>query len=257
MGSTTTNPHGPPSRSAYVGKRLGIMQPYFFPYLGYFGLIASTDRWIVFDPVQYIRKGWMNRNRVLKAGGGEKLVGVSVAAHARETRIKDMRLAPDPRRFDVFVRQLDAYKLARAPFYDEVVALLRDCFDTTTDALVPFLVRCLDLTCAHIGIPLRYEIYSQMELSHPEPTHPMEWSLFTCVALGVSEYLNPPGGRTFFDARRFSEAGVRLRFYEQELPAYEQGRRPFVAGLSVIDAMMFNTPEQIRAMLMQHRVCDG
>ncbi|MBK7111860.1 MAG: WbqC family protein [Flavobacteriales bacterium] len=71
------------NRSNYIGKRVGIMQPYFFPYLGYFGLIANTDRWIVFDPVQYIRKGWVNRNRVLKPGGGWKYVSIPVAKHSR------------------------------------------------------------------------------------------------------------------------------------------------------------------------------
>src|SRR5690606_41900370 len=87
--------------AAYQGKRLGIMQPYFFPYLGYFSLIAATDRWIVFDPVQYIRKGWMNRNRVLKQGGGVKYVGITMAPHSRETLIRDMRLAPDTDRKSV------------------------------------------------------------------------------------------------------------------------------------------------------------
>ena len=99
----------------YKGKRVGIMQPYFFPYLGYFGLIAHSDRWIVFDPVQSIRRGWMNRNRVVQAGGGGIYVCITVAGHERDTLIKDMVLAPDAARFDHFLRQLDAYKLLRAP----------------------------------------------------------------------------------------------------------------------------------------------
>lgn len=235
----------------YTGKRVGIMQPYFFPYLGYFGLIANSDRWIVFDPVQYIRKGWMNRNRVLKAGGGEKYVGLTLATHERGTLIKDMRLAPDPARFDLFLRQLDAYKLLRAPHYAAVSELLRDCFATGTEELVPFLAHSLERTCAYIGIPLHYEVYSKMGLQHPTPTHPMEWSLFTCVELGAAEYLNPPGGREFFDPERFAASGVKLLFHEQQLPTYDQRSPAFIAGLSIIDVMMFNSPERIREMLQQ------
>lgn len=232
------------------------MQPYFFPYLGYFGLIAATDRWIVFDPVAYAHKSWMRRNRVLKKGGGEKYVALSIAPHARGTSIKDIRLNPDPHRFDAFVRELDAYERRRAPHRERVLDLLRDCFDSDAEHLVPFSVRCLERTCAYLGIRLQYEIYSEMGLDHATPLHPMEWSLYICKALGASQYVNPPGGRTFFDPGRFAAEGVSLRFYEQQLPPYAQGRGDFVPGLSIIDVMMFNTPEEIRAMLAQHELCE-
>jgi hypothetical protein len=240
----------------YRGKRLGIMQPYFFPYLGYFGLIVHTDRWIVFDSVQYIRKGWMNRNRILKAGGGEKYIGVTVADHSRETLIRDMRLAPEPDRFDRIRRHLDAYKLLRAPRYKAVLDLLRDCLETQTDDLVALLVRCLSRTCSYIGIPFLYEVSSAMALTHPEPVLPMDWSLYMCAALGAAEYVNPPGGRTLFDAQRFAANGLKLLYYEQEFPSYDQGGGAFIPGLSIIDVMMFNTPERILEMLAQHRLCE-
>lgn len=236
---------------SYQRKRVGIMQPYFFPYIGYFGLIAHSDRWIVFDPVQYIRKGWMNRNRVLKGGGGEKYVSITVAPHERSTLIRDVHLAPEQDRFDHFLRQLDAYKLLRAPYYSVVTELLRSCFDTSTDKLVPFLTQSLQRTCEYIGIPFRYEIYSEMQLTHAEPSHPMEWSLFTCEELGVAEYINPPGGRSFFDPERFRQSGIRLLFHEQRLTEYDQRMAQFIPGLSIIDVMMFNSPPEIRAMLDQ------
>ena len=259
---TMTDRHTEPStsetveRTAYVGKRLGIMQPYFFPYLGYFGLISCTDRWIVFDPVQYIRKGWMNRNRVLKAGGGEKYVGLTLAPHERTTLIKDMRLAPEPARFDLFLRQLDAYKLLRAPHYATITELLRDCFASGTEELVPFLTNSIEKTCAYLDIPFRAEVYSQMHLRHPAPAHPMEWSLFTCVELGAAEYVNPPGGREFFDPARFKASGVKLLFLQHDLPVFDQRTPGFIPGLSIIDVMMFNTPERIREMLMSYTLSE-
>lgn len=232
------------------------MQPYFFPYLGYFGLIASTDRWIVFDPVQYIRKGWVNRNRVLKNGGGEKYIGVTMADHSRETLLKDMRLAPEPDRFDRIVRHLDFYRSVRAPHYHGVIALLEECFAPGEEALVPFLTRSLRITCEHLGIPFGYEVYSAMDLDHEKAQHPGDWALHICRALGAGSYVNPPGGRAIFDKARFAEAGIRLLFHEQELPAYDQRTTTFTPGLSIIDVMMFNTPEAIRAMLTRHRLLD-
>lgn len=241
-------------RTLYTGKRLGIMQPYFFPYLGYFGLIAHTDRWIVFDPVQYIRKGWVNRNRVLKQGGGWKYVGLTMAPHHRETLIKDMELAPDIDHLDQLVRHLDHYRNKRAPHYDAVLALLERCFDPAPVKLAPFLHRCLELCCAHIGIPFHAEVYSGMDIQHEPAKEPGDWALNICKALAASSYLNPPGGKEFFTAERFTEAGITLEFYHQELPAYVQRTGTFEPGLSILDVMMFNSPAEIRAMLDQYTV---
>lgn len=238
--------------SLYEGKRIGIMQPYFFPYLGYFSLIAATDRWIIFDPVQYIRKGWMNRNRVLKQGGGMKYVGITVAPHTRETLIHEMRLAEGIDQLDHLVRHLDFYKNVRAPYYKDVVALLETCFAQHDPRLAHFLTRCLELTCAYIGIPFRYEIYSEMGLAHEAAQGPGDWALNISKALKAGSYVNPPGGREFFVPEAFHAAGVDLLYLEQQLPTYDQRTANFEPGLSILDVMMFNEPAAIREMLAQH-----
>lgn len=235
--------------SAYAGKRLGIMQPYFFPYLGYFGLIANTDRWIIFDPVQYIRKGWVNRNRVLKMGGGWKYVGVTMAPHHRETLIKDMQLAPEVDHLEQLIRHLDHYRNKKAPHYQVVLDLLAECFRPPLDALTPFLHRCLELTCSYIDIPFHAEVYSHMDLDHEAAHAPGDWALNICKALGATSYLNPPGGKEFFDTGRFKQANVELLYLEQALPPYPQHTGTFEPGLSIIDVMMFNEPMAIRQML--------
>lgn len=233
----------------YEGARLGVMQPYFFPYLGYFGLIAQTDRWIVFDPVQYIRKGWVNRNRVLKTGGGWKYVGVTMAPHHRETLIREMQVAPGVDHFGPLVRNLDHYRNKKAPHYQTVLDLLEQCFQPAPDALVPFLTRCLALTCGYLGIPFQAEVYSEMALEHEPAQRPGEWALNICKALGAKSYLNPPGGKAIFEPDAFRDAGIELLFHQQELPAYPQHTGTFEPGLSILDVMMFNTPEAIRDML--------
>lgn len=240
--------------AVYSGKRLGIMQPYFFPYLGYFGLIANTDRWIVFDPVQYIRKGWVNRNRVLKVGGGWKYVGLTMDAHDRDTLIKDMMVSPGVDHFDQLLRHLDHYKNKRAPHYAKVVELLAACFEPKPTTLVPFLTRSLAMTCTHIGIPFHAEVYSQMDLEHDKAEHAGEWALHICRALNVRTYINPPGGKEIFSPQQFADAGIELVFHHQDLPAYPQHTGSFEPGLSIIDVMMFNEPAAVRDMLTQCRL---
>ncbi|MFZ1689153.1 MAG: WbqC family protein [Flavobacteriales bacterium] len=241
-------------RSVYTGVRLGIMQPYFFPYLGYFSLIACTDRWIVFDPVQYIRKGWMNRNRVLKKGGGWKYIGVTVEPHDRSTLIKDIHLPSEPDRFDRIIRHLDHYKAVHAPHYDAVLALLEECLRPESQSLVAFNTNCLERTCSYLGLAFDHEVYSDMALAHTEAREPGDWALHISRSLGAGAYVNPPGGRGIFDLERFRQAGVKLLYLEQELPPYEQRTNTFEPGLSIIDVMMFNAPPAIRDMLQQHRL---
>jgi len=236
----------------YAGKRLGIMQPYFFPYIGYFGLIAQTDRWIVFDPVQYIRKGWVNRNRVIKAGGGWKYVGMTMDTHSRETLIKEMNVAPDVDHFNQLVKHLDHYKNKRAPYYERVIELLAACFDPPPTRLVPFLTHSLASTCAYIGIPFNVEVYSEMGLPHDAATHPGEWALHISRALQVSTYINPPGGKEIFMPQQFIDSGIDLLYHHQVLAAYPQHTGSFEPGLSIIDVMMFNEPAAIREMLTHH-----
>ncbi|HQW40410.1 MAG TPA: WbqC family protein [Flavobacteriales bacterium] len=235
--------------SIYGGKRLGIMQPYFFPYLGYFGLIANTDLWIVFDPVQYIRKGWVNRNRVLKPGGGWKYVSIPVAKHSRETLIKEMHVAAGTDHFDTLVRNLDHYRSVRAPHYKVVIDVLAQCYEPTPSAITPFIAHTLAAVCAYIGIDFHHEVYSEMNLEHEAAEGPGDWALNICKALGVSSYLNPPGGQEFFEPQKFANAGVDLIYHHQDLPVYDQRSNVFESGLSIIDVMMFNEPAAILGML--------
>jgi len=236
-------------RAQYAGIRLGIMQPYFFPYLGYFGLIANTDRWIVFDPVQYIRKGWVNRNRVLKPGGGWKYVSIPVAKHSRETLIKDMTVTDGEDHFDTLVRNLDHYRNMRAPHYQVVIDVLAKCYQPQPSDLTPFITHTLDTVCGYLGIDFNREVYSAMDLKHEPAGGPGDWSLNICKELGVRSYLNPPGGQEFFEPEKFANAGIDLLYHHQELPAYDQRSNDFEPGLSIIDVMMFNEPKAIRDML--------
>ena len=177
-------------RSNYSGKRVGIMQPYFFPYLGYFGLIAHTDRWIVLHPVQYIRKGWVNRNRVIKAGGGWKYVGIPLRALAR-----------DPDQGYDCVRGDDHFDTERildltppehtCAALRTVIELLTACYDPPPSRLSPFSPIRWAGACAYLRIPSHVEMYSQMELEHEPAEGPGDWSLNICKALGVHTYLNP------------------------------------------------------------------
>lgn len=224
------------------------MQPYFFPYLGYFSLIKHSGRFILFDVVQFIRHGWIERNRILKPGEGWQYIQVPLVKHSRETTIKEVKIRENDPWQDRIFRQVEHYR-KRAPFYKEVISFLQNAFSYKTDGMTDLNAHLLAETCQYIGIPFHREIFSEMHLAIEEVTAADEWALNICKALAADTYINPPGGIEIFDRSKYAQAGIALQFLKINLRPYDQGRESFQEGLSILDVMMFNTPQEIRNML--------
>ena len=229
---------------------LGIMQPYFFPYLGYFHLMNRADRWIVFDTAQYIRHGWVNRNRILHPTKGWQYVSVPVRKHARETPIADIRTADDrPWRRQV-PAQLEHYRRT-APHYEATVALVREVLEEGTDSLARINVAGLAAVARRLGIDVELEIFSAMDVELGPIAGPADWALRISEAVGATRYVNPPGA-DFFDPAAFSASGIEFRQLSLPPLRYDCPGYQFEENLSVIDVLMWNEPSTIKAHLDAH-----
>lgn len=228
---------------------VGIMQPYFLPYIGYFSLIKHTDRFILLDDVQFIRHGWIERNRILKTSGGWQYIKVPLEKHSRETKIKDIAINNEQAWKKKIIAQLQHYKKL-APHFSRVIALLNDAFLQEYAGIVDLNRATLKAVSEYLEIRTSIEIYSEMELVIEHVNAPDEWALNICKALGgVTEYWNPPGGMSLFDRSKYERNNIEIRFQSVRLKEYDQRRANFEAGLSMIDVMMFNSVEQINKML--------
>lgn len=226
--------------------RLGIMQPYFFPNLGHFGLIAATDEWVVFDVTQYARKSWINRNRILHPTEGWHYVSVPLATSSTQIKIHEARVA-DSAAFHQSLRGKLSHYRKRAPHYDAVLGLVDLTFEMATDdSLTALNVSGLSVICAYLDIPFRYRICSGLGLDVPDQMGPGDWAPFIARALGAACYVNPIGGRGLFRPADFTDHGIDLRFarfgdFTYPTPGYD-----FVPGLSILDVLMWNPPERVR-----------
>ena len=232
---------------------VAIMQPYFFPYIGYFQLIQAADRFILFNDVQYIRHGWINRNRILKPGGGIQYILMPLAAHARETLIKDIAVADADNNKEKVLRQIEHYKKT-APFYKDVRALLGDCFTAGESTITEMNAGYLKAVCDYIGISYKIEISSQMNFDYTQVNDAGEWALRMSEQLQATTYINPPGGKDLFDNAKFEQSHIRLQFLQPALKEYDQRREIFEPGLSIIDVMMFNGPAAIKDLLTDYQL---
>ena len=229
------------------------MQPYFFPYIGYFQLIQAADRFILFDDIQYIRHGWINRNRILKPGEGWQYITLPLAAHTRDTLIKDIQSVDASANKEKILRQLQHYKKI-APYYKVVMALLEDCFAAPYNSIVEMNGHYLKAVCDYIGIDFRIELSSQMNFDYTQVQHAGEWALRMSEQLQAAAYINPEGGRELFNREQFEKSNISLCFLQSDLKAYNQRRTNFEPGLSIIDVMLFNEPAEIRNLLNDYQL---
>lgn len=235
--------------------KIAIMQPYLFPYIGYYSLIYNTDRFVFFDTPQYIRKGWINRNRIISSSGEAIYFTVPTEKASRDTAIRSITINNHEQWKQKLFGQLSVYK-NKAPNYSQVIALVHDVVDGEKRFISELAIDSVKKTCQYLGIERPFDIYSEMNLTGINATAPDEWALLISKELGYDTYINPPGGKQFFDRDKYKKAGITLQFLEQELIPYVQKIGKFVEGLSIIDLMMFCSNDEIRNMLKHYKLSE-
>lgn len=228
--------------------RVGIMQPYFFPYIEYFRLIARVDLWIAFDTVKYNKKSWMSRNRILNKDKEWSYINVPVAKHDFGTSIKDTRIDSATNWPAKLFQKLKVYEKP-APNYATVIEILSDIFNEGHSSLVCLNVAGLARLCRLLEIDTQIVRLSNLSLDVPENCAPGEWALHICKAVGASEYLNASGGRDLFDPDSYRRHGINLHFHEHIDLRYDTGPFEFVPDLSIIDVLMWVDTDTLRDVI--------
>lgn len=212
------------------------MQPYFFPYLPYFQLANAVDRFVFFDDVQHIRRGWVHRNRVL-VNGAAHTITLPVEKGRRADFIQEKRFAPDAADDVARIAKTLENAYARAPFQKEMTALFaRVAGEVTADApIAPVLAASVIETSRALGLSTAF-LWSS-DLSVGADLRGQAKILAICKRLGAARYINPIGGAALYDPAAFRDAGVDLRFLRAAPPAaYPQpGGGPFEPDLSILD----------------------
>jgi len=233
---------------------LVLMQPYFAPYIGYFGLIAKCDRFVSFDTAQFIKGGWIQRNRMLKPGGGWQYVRIPIRKAPHRVEIRQVQVADDPKWRRKMRNQLQHYR--RAPHYASTMDLLRRCLDQQASDIATFNLNALRLICVHLGLDTPIEALSDLDIDLGECAGPGDWGRVVSRECGASRYLNAIGGQALFEPALFAQDSVELTFLKARPQAYAQLGSPHEPWLSILDVLMFNAPEQVREMCHEMDITD-
>lgn len=233
--------------------KIAIMQPYFFPYLGYFALIKHTEQFILFDTPQFIRHGWIERNQILKPDGELLYIKVPLKKHSRETPINKIEINNNEKWREKILAQLIPYK-KKAPYYKDVINLINSIFNLKSESIAELNYISLLETCKYLGINTPITIWSKMDVQIEKVNAPDEWALKICKAIKADVYYNPTGGMSFFDINKYKNEGIDIFFLKYVPETYNQITDKFVPFLSIIDVMMFNSPEKINSLLENYEL---
>jgi len=235
--------------------RLAIMQPYLFPYIGYWQLIANSDMFIFFDVVQYNKKSWMNRNRILhpEPSKGFQYISVPIRKHSRGTLIRDAVINNNIDWRNGILGKLTIYKKLHAPHYDETIDLLESIFDHEYDKFLELSIESTKEICGFLEIELKYKKASNIEFNRDLIQDPGDWALAISKAMCADSYINPHGGYEIFCEEKYNSEGIDLRFIKPDLKPYKQSRREkFESGLSIIDLLMFLNKDEVRKVIFNN-----
>lgn len=226
--------------------KIGIMQPYFFPYVGYYQLMNAVDEYVVYDNIEFTKKGWINRNRIL-VNGADAYITLPLKNDSDFLPVNQRYLADSwpVERNKILNRIRESYR--KAPHFESVFPVIERCVLFGESNLFAFLYNSLNVIKDHLGIDTRLVISSEIPVDHTLKSE--EKVLEICKARNAATYVNPIGGVELYDKSNFSDHHIELQFL-QSLPLnYRQFNHEHVPWLSIVDVMMFNSPDEITDIL--------
>ncbi|MBV8626131.1 MAG: WbqC family protein [Herbaspirillum sp.] len=225
--------------------RLAIMQPYLFPYIGYWQLMRAADRFVIFDDVNYINRGWINRNRLL-INGEPTFITLPLRQASQNRKICEIDIAPAAEWQRKMLKMVEV-TYRKAPHFAEVFPLVERILAFPEQNLAAFLAHQLQALAGFMGLSVQFETssrsYGNSELVAQERI------LDICRREQADVYVNAQGGKALYDPASFSAEGIELRFIAMRPQAYVQRSTGFTPYLSVIDVLMEVGPAGIGAHL--------
>ena len=225
--------------------KIGIMQPYFFPYVGYWQLINAVDKYVICDDVNYIKGGWINRNNIL-INDKAKLITVQIHKASRNKLINEIEILDDTVSGNKLPRTIE-YSYKRAPFFKDVFPLIEDVLNQKEKNLAKFLEFSIKQVCRYLSIDTQITVSSHIKKNNKLRAH--KRIIEICKILDASEYINAIGGQALYSHEDFFAHGIRLKFLKTGGIKYLQFNDEFIPNLSIIDLMMFNPKNVIADML--------
>lgn len=231
---------------------LAVMQPYIFPYIGYFQLLHAADTFVFFNDVQYKRRSYISRNAILV---NDKAWSFSVPTQKadRQSLIKDIQLHTSEFENwrDKFLKTIE-HSYNKAPYFNEVMALVTSVLDTSHPGIGKLAEESIRAVASYLNIGVQFKESAQLEYA-PDGDG-QDKIIAICKLLGAHRYINAINGRKLYKQETFKQEDIELAFIDSDVRPYQQSSSTFVSHLSILDMMMYLNPEELRDHLQNYNL---
>jgi len=225
--------------------KLGIMQPYLFPYIGYWQLLNAVDRYIIADDVNFIKAGWINRNNILLKGKPYKVI-IPIKDASSNRLICDTEILDDQYWRNKLLKTISSsYK--KAPFYNDVFPIIDDIINQKEVKISRYLEYSIRRICEYLLIDTQIVMATSVDDGKVLPC--AEKVIDICKMQGADQYYNAIGGQELYSYEEFCKSGIEISFVKTNPIVYKQFKNVFVPDLSIIDVMMFNSVQEMHELL--------
>ncbi len=230
--------------------KTGIMQPYFFPYLGYWQTMEAVDKYVVFDDVNYIKGGWINRNNILM-NDKAFLFTLALSRVSDSKNINEIDILDEKNNFNkVLAHVYNAY--LKAPYFRNVFPLIEEIINYPDKNLASYLFNQIKKIAEYLEIETEFILSSQMMKDNN--LRSQNRVIDMCQRLSTEQYINAIGGQKLYSREDFKKEGIDLKFIKLLPIEYKQFKNEFVPNLSIIDVMMFNDKKELQKLLKMYEL---
>jgi len=223
------------------------MQPYLFPYIGYWQLISAVDTFVIYDDVNFIKQGYINRNNILQ---NQKfhLFTLELIGASSNKKINEIKIGSNSNKLLRTIKQ----NYSKAPFYKNVYNVIEEILNNEEKELSKFLGFSLVKISKYLNIDTKF-LYSS-DIKNDKTFKAQSRLIEISKILNATGYINSIGGIELYDKEVFSQNDINLIFLKTHEISYKQFNHEFVPNLSIIDILMFNDKEQIKEMLTMNEL---
>ena len=224
---------------------IGIMQPYFMPYIGYWQLMAAVDKYVVYDDVNFIKRGWVNRNNIL-LNGEPYMFSIALSGASQNKLFNEIDIIDD---FSKLKKTLQ-HSYSKAPYYEKTMLLLDEILDFPDKNLARFLYHSFSVILNYLDV--QTELIMSSSVNKDNSLKGQDKILDICRVLQADRYINAIGGQELYDYEDFIQNGIELKFLKPNKITYLQYKNDSIPNLSIIDVLMFNGKENTKSLLNEY-----
>ena len=224
-----------------------VMQPYLFPYLGYYQLVHSVDTFVFYDDVTFIKGGYINRNRIL-SNGQAQLFTLPVPGKSSNVLINKLAFDKNTRKQLKLIEQ----SYSKAPFFGEIFPIVKSVINAGKRNVEHICRLSITQVMDYLGIKRRYHYSSDM--AYDRDVSSAHKLINISAHLNSNEYINSPGGKSLYSKEMFNNNGVSLKFIKTKRHRYRQKSDLFIPNLSMIDVLMWNSKAEAIRLLGQYEL---